>query len=43
MKRGRRVVIPGLGNWILAEAVRFTPRRLVTAVSRRVQETRGKT
>ena len=39
-KRGRRVVIPGLGNWILAEAVRFTPRWLVTAVSRAVQESR---
>jgi len=41
MKRGRRVVIPGIGNWILAEAVRFTPRRLVTAVSLAVQKTRG--
>jgi short-subunit dehydrogenase len=40
MKRGRRVVIPGIGNWILAEAVRFTPRRLVTAVSLAVQKTR---
>ncbi|HEY7112756.1 MAG TPA: SDR family oxidoreductase [Thermoanaerobaculia bacterium] len=42
MKRGRRVVIPGIGNRILAEAVRFAPRRLVTAISRAVQETRGK-
>jgi uncharacterized protein len=40
MKRGRRVVIPGIGNWILAEAVRFTPRRLVTAASLAVQKTR---
>jgi len=43
MKRGRRVVIPGIGNWILAEAVRFTPRRLVTAVSLAVQRTRRAT
>jgi len=40
MKRGRRVVIPGIGNWIIAKAVRFTPRRLVTAVSLAVQKTR---
>ncbi len=29
MMRGQRVVIPGFGNWLLAEAIRFTPRRLV--------------
>ena len=32
MQRGRRVYIPGLKNWILAELPRFTPRRLVTAI-----------
>jgi hypothetical protein len=32
MQRGRRVYIPGLKNWILAELPRFTPRRLVTTI-----------
>lgn len=41
MKRGRRLVIPGLGNKILAQTVRLAPRRLVTAVARRIQEKRG--
>ena len=40
MQRGDRVVVPGIGNKILVSAVRFTPRRLVTAIARRVQETR---
>ena len=40
MKRGRRVVVPGLANRILAQGVRFAPRRLLTAVTRRIQETR---
>jgi hypothetical protein len=40
MRKGRRVVIPGLGNRILVASERFSPRRLVTAVSRRIQETR---
>ena len=37
MKRGRRIVIPGIGNKLLVQTVRFTPRRLVTAVARRIQ------
>jgi short-subunit dehydrogenase len=41
MLRGTRVIVPGLGNWLFAQAVRFTPRRLATAVVRRIQETRG--
>ena len=41
MLRGKRVIVPGLGNWLFAQAVRFTPRRLATAVVRRIQETRG--
>jgi len=32
MQRGQRVVIPGAANWIMAQSVRFTPRRLVTAL-----------
>jgi len=40
MKRGRRVVVPGVANKILAQGVRFAPRRLLTAVTRRIQETR---
>ncbi len=33
MRAGRRVAIPGVMNWVLAQSVRFTPRRLVTIVS----------
>ena len=32
-KRGKRVVVPGLGNKFFKETVRFSPRRLVTAVA----------
>lgn len=32
MQRGRRVYIPGLKNWILAQLPRFSPRRLVTTI-----------
>jgi short-subunit dehydrogenase len=41
MKRGKTVVIPGLTNKILAQSIRFTPRRLVTAVARKIQEKKG--
>jgi short-subunit dehydrogenase len=43
MLSGKRVVVPGFGNWLFAQAVRLTPRRLVTAIVRRIQETRGTT
>ena len=33
---GRVMVISGFRNWVLAESVRFSPRRLVTAISRKV-------
>lgn len=33
---GETLVISGLRNWILAEFVRFAPRKLVTAISRKV-------
>ena len=39
MKAGRRVVIPGFANRLLVQAERITPRRLVTAMSRRIRET----
>lgn len=32
MQRGQRVYIPGVMNWIMAQSVRFTPRRVITAV-----------
>ena len=40
MLRGKRLVIPGFGNRLLVESLRVSPRRLVTAVARRVQETK---
>ncbi len=33
---GKPIVISGFRNWLLAESVRFSPRRLVTAISRKV-------
>lgn len=38
MQRGRRVYIPGVMNWLLAQSVRFTPRRLVTAVVKQMSK-----
>jgi short-subunit dehydrogenase len=38
MMQGRNMVIPGLFNKLLMQSVRFSPRKLVTAVSRFVQE-----
>lgn len=35
---GRRVIIPGWLNWLVAQSVRFAPRRMVTAVARWVME-----
>jgi short-subunit dehydrogenase len=35
---GKTLVIPGLRNWLLAESVRVSPRKLVTAVSRRLMD-----
>jgi len=40
MLRGKRIVIPGAGNRLLVEALRVTPRRLVTAVARKIQESK---
>ena len=38
LMKGRTVVIPGLRNRLLVEAVRVTPRALVPRVVRRMQE-----
>jgi short-subunit dehydrogenase len=35
---GKPVVIPGVRNRILAFSVRLAPRRLVTQIARRMQE-----
>ena len=40
MKRGRRVVIAGMKNKLLAESVRISPRRMVTTIVRKMQEKR---
>jgi uncharacterized protein len=40
MMRGKRLVIPGLANSLLVQSERFAPRRFVTAIARRLQETR---
>ena len=40
MKRGRRVVIPGVKNKVVAQSVRFSPRRVVTTIARKLQESR---
>jgi short-subunit dehydrogenase len=41
MMRGQRIVIPGAINKTLVQALRVTPRRLVTAIARRLQESRN--
>ncbi len=40
MLRGRRVIVPGLVNKVMMQAVRISPRRVVTAVARRIQESK---
>jgi short-subunit dehydrogenase len=39
-KRGKRVVIPGFANRVLALGARLSPRRLSTKIARRLQEKR---
>ncbi|MFY9552831.1 MAG: SDR family oxidoreductase [Thermoanaerobaculia bacterium] len=41
LMRGKRLVIPGLANRILVQAERITPRRVVTAIARWLQESRS--
>jgi short-subunit dehydrogenase len=35
---GKPVIISGFKNWLFAESVRVSPRRLVTAIARKIQE-----
>jgi hypothetical protein len=38
MMAGKPVVISGFKNWLVAQSVRFSPRRMVTAIARKIQE-----
>jgi len=38
LMRGKTLVIPGLRNWLVAESVRWAPRKVVTALSRWISE-----
>ena len=38
LMKGKTLVIPGIRNWLVAESVRFAPRKAVTAVSRWITE-----
>jgi hypothetical protein len=38
MLAGKPLVIAGFRNWVVAESVRFAPRKMVTAVSRKLAE-----
>jgi short-subunit dehydrogenase len=40
MERGKRVAIPGLANKFVAQSTRVSPRRLVTTIVRKLQESR---
>jgi len=35
---GKPVVISGFKNWLLAQSIRISPRRMVTAIARKIQE-----
>jgi short-subunit dehydrogenase len=41
MMKGKTVAIHGTMNWIMANSVRFTPRKVVAAVVRMMQERKG--
>ncbi len=41
LMKGKRLVIPGLGNKLLVQSERFAPRRVVTKISRFLQERSG--
>lgn len=40
MMTGKTMAISGLRNWLVAESVRFAPRKLVTSISRKLLEER---
>ena len=35
---GKSLVISGFRNWLVAESIRFAPRKMVTAISRKLLE-----
>jgi short-subunit dehydrogenase len=39
---GKPAVISGFKNWLVAQSVRFAPRRMATAVARKLQESSGR-
>jgi short-subunit dehydrogenase len=39
---GKPTAISGFRNWLVAQSVRFAPRRLAAAVARKVQESSGR-
>jgi len=41
VRSGKTLAISGLRNWLLAESVRFAPRKLVTKISRKVLDKAG--
>lgn len=40
LMEGKPVVISGFKNWLIAQSVRFSPRRLATAIARKTQESK---
>jgi short-subunit dehydrogenase len=38
MMTGKPVIISGFKNWLLAQSIRMSPRRMVTAIARKIQE-----
>lgn len=38
VKRGCRVVVPGIRNKVMAQSVRFAPRRMITSIVKRMQD-----
>ena len=38
LMEGKPVVISGFKNWLVAQSVRFSPRRMVTAIARKMQD-----
>ncbi|UAA37752.1 SDR family oxidoreductase [Paraneptunicella aestuarii] len=41
MMKGKRVAIHGAMNWLMAQSIRFTPRRIATAVVRMISSPKG--
>jgi uncharacterized protein len=38
MQRGQRVYVPGVMNWLMAQSIRYTPRRVVTWLVRQMSK-----